>query len=599
MGPMTFGQALGNLVRLKRRTQGLTQLQLSEDAFGTAAKVRRISELESGLVSNPHPRTIDPIISALHITEAEIEECAKSAASVATDDLAAAYQNAMALIDSLAQQFEHEQPSAGLVELDRFLRTKAAEWSALRARIHQIDAEENELANIRKNAELALAAGHLDRVDALLFQAEVLYQRSRTLAEIQKMASLRISRGDVCLLKGDGETALDLYRSGVELFRAFDETEMIREINEIAHRVYESSHRSLRPIFFVSAALLELLLTLPSVGTDRRLSAEAQYRLGLSYRNEYDDPRSRGREVALEKAIHYSKSALALSTVIADPHRTMVCTIGLANCLRDRAKFKRSHADLLEALELLKKARASCGDANECAPLLPHLLNSLGAILQRAQTMGLAIPDVDLNEEALAAFKEAVVASEEHSNPEVWGAARLNIGALLAEKAAAEDLETEESYFLRLRAIAEFNAAIETYPATGAFPFRFAEAQRALGQVLFQHATAMADFDLAEAYLLRAVQAFEVAAKITDADRRSQTWAHIQVYVGAIFAYHSQFAEFSIALGDIDQAIARYEAAASTFEETAALEEKNACEEAIQKIKLKRRELLQDAAAGE
>jgi transcriptional regulator with XRE-family HTH domain len=70
MPERTFGQALGALILQKRRAAGLTQTQLAEDAFQTTAKTRRISELENGTVANPHPKTIDPIISTLKISDA-------------------------------------------------------------------------------------------------------------------------------------------------------------------------------------------------------------------------------------------------------------------------------------------------------------------------------------------------------------------------------------------------------------------------------------------------------------------------------------------------------------------------------------------------
>ncbi|WP_139285768.1 helix-turn-helix transcriptional regulator [Tardiphaga sp. OK245] len=76
MTSQTFGAALGRLIFQKRKALGLTQTQLAEDAFGTSGKTRRISELENGTVENPHPKTIDPIISVLKISEDELRECA-------------------------------------------------------------------------------------------------------------------------------------------------------------------------------------------------------------------------------------------------------------------------------------------------------------------------------------------------------------------------------------------------------------------------------------------------------------------------------------------------------------------------------------------
>ncbi len=88
MRDRTFGSALGKLIIQKRKSMGLTQTQLAEDAFGTAAKTRRISEFDR------------------------------------------AYSEARNLIDAIARQFEHSNPNATLADLDEFLRAKAKEWAA-------------------------------------------------------------------------------------------------------------------------------------------------------------------------------------------------------------------------------------------------------------------------------------------------------------------------------------------------------------------------------------------------------------------------------------------------------------------------------------
>ena len=216
----SFGQALGALVRQKRQVQGLTQMQLAEDAFGTSGKTRRISELESGSVANTHLKTIDPIIATLGITNEELEDCAKRASPRIEDDLDRAYREARNLIEAVARQFDHDKPSAGLVELDAFLRAKAKEWRDLRDRIEQIDADENALSQLKQRAARALADGQFDEVDRLLGKAEEEYQLDRTLSQVRKHAGIRISRGDGRMLKGDANAALDHYRTAVEFYRS-------------------------------------------------------------------------------------------------------------------------------------------------------------------------------------------------------------------------------------------------------------------------------------------------------------------------------------------------------------------------------------------
>jgi hypothetical protein len=93
---------------------GLTQMQLAEDAYGTAGKTRRISELENGTVANPHPKTIDPIILVLKISNAELGQCAAESHSLPDEDLDRAYREARNLIDAIAKQFEHSNPVASL-----------------------------------------------------------------------------------------------------------------------------------------------------------------------------------------------------------------------------------------------------------------------------------------------------------------------------------------------------------------------------------------------------------------------------------------------------------------------------------------------------
>lgn len=125
MAAQSYGRLLGELILQKRRTKGLTQMQLAEDAFGTPSKTRRIVELEGGQVGRPHPRNIDPIIATLGITEVELEDCARRAGTGTGDaTLDRAYREANNLIEAMARQFEHAKPEASLAELEDFLRTR-------------------------------------------------------------------------------------------------------------------------------------------------------------------------------------------------------------------------------------------------------------------------------------------------------------------------------------------------------------------------------------------------------------------------------------------------------------------------------------------
>ena len=180
MAENSFGKFLGELINRKRKSLGLTQLQLAEDAYGNSNKVRRISELENGIVANPYPKTIDPIIVTLGISEEELSECAVLSASKPDASLDRAYREAKHLIEEIAKQFEHSHPDASLNEFDEFLRSKASEWLELKKRISELDSIEGTVVELHTSANDALADGDFDQVDALLLQAEELQQEKRT-----------------------------------------------------------------------------------------------------------------------------------------------------------------------------------------------------------------------------------------------------------------------------------------------------------------------------------------------------------------------------------------------------------------------------------
>src|SRR5579871_1045366 len=170
-GERSFGKAFGALVKRKRRIAGLKQIQLAEDAYGTSAKVRRISEIENGLVANPQPRTIDPLISVLAITEEELEACMAEAPWQPDAELERAFREARALLEAAAARFDLARPDASLAEIEDHLREKALEWRELRERIQEIEVFDHRIAKLRTAALSALSDGDLGTVDDLLLEA--------------------------------------------------------------------------------------------------------------------------------------------------------------------------------------------------------------------------------------------------------------------------------------------------------------------------------------------------------------------------------------------------------------------------------------------
>lgn len=563
MSEETFGQALGKLILQKRRALGLTQVQLSEDAYNTGKKVRRISELENGSVANPHPKTIDPIIVALKISEAEIEACAMQAGSRRDGDLDRAYREARNLIDAVARQFEHAQPDASLAELDDFLRAKAKEWAALRDRIGEIEASDADLIQLKADAALALADGRFDRVDELLAKAEDQYQQERTLAEVRKHADIRITRGYNSLLRGNPEEALGFYQSAADFFKPFDQIEMVNLVQALAGSVYHLSLHSLQPSFFVSAQLLTNIIEIHYVKTNAKLLADISYRLSLIYRNDYQTTRSSAKADLLDKAVAYSRISVAYKAAETETFDTACMKISLANCLMDRAKLLHNAKDISEAISILEKMRSDLRKDMVCQELRDLICNSLGSALLKSRDIDPHVNSLMVRNLALSAFKESLDLSEENSNIERWAAVKGNIAGILAEMANEDGIEESQEYFLRIRAISDYNAAIEA-SHIDLYPFRFADLHHGLAEVLIEHSKLLND-ESSDYCLFRAMQSYEVLKTIYTLDAYPLRWAEAQERIASIFAQHAIMTDVKSVEFDVQKAIEGFEEAAAAF----------------------------------
>lgn len=579
-----FGKALGALILQKRRAKGLSQTQLSEDAFGSAAKVRRISELENGQVDSPHPKTIDPIIVTLGITEAEIEECARAANARVDPDLDRAYREARNLIDALAYQFDHARPEATLSELDDFLRSKANEWRHLKTRVDQIDSEGDELDALKNQATAALTDGQFEKVDELLGRIESTFLEQRTLSEITKQAEIRLTRGDNRLMQEDPDSALDHYLKAAHFFAHFDEEEMIRVLGETAHKMYESGLRTLRPRFQIGVRLLEEMLDLETIKNDRVRENRAYYQLGLVLRNAANQKVGEDRRNLLDQAIDYSRRAASQTVTAGDAFQVTSSMIALANCLLDKGSNDGDLGTLNEALSSNRSARLIALEEADANSLLAHASSGIGStILAIEQCSNEAIPDARIGE-IIGHFDEAITNASEHFNFDIWGAAKVNRARLLEKRAQQSERPDHERAFLRIRAISDYQASIETYPET-VFPFRFAQAHFELANVLFQQGQGSDDAQ-GEAYLFRAVQSYEIASIIFQQEDQSIKWATCQMFIGSAIAHHSNFDDGRTRQYDLPRAMDHFQAALEAFQEHGVDEGREQCERAIARIKV-------------
>ncbi|MCG2841999.1 helix-turn-helix domain-containing protein [Sandaracinobacter sp. RS1-74] len=560
----TFGAAFGALVKRKRRVQGLTQLQLAEDAFGTGAKVRRISEIENGLVADPQPRTIDPLIVALGITEEELDACAASAPWQPDPELELAYRHARALLEAAAARFELARPNASLAEIEDHLREKAVEWHGLRGRIEEIDAVEVGVGRLRDEALVALSGGDLDAVDRLLLKAEEMHQRERTLVEVGRQSELRVLRGDAALVADDGDRAFAMYRDAARMFDPFEPELGADLLAMLAGKVYETSRRSLIDKFGVARRLLDELAAHPFVAADPVEGAIADYRRSLIYNREGVHDPSRIDEGLVRQALAFAESAVGALPSEQEPDFAIYSRIQVGNVhlSLDRVEPDAGHRD--RALEAYGPALLMAEE--ELPKLVATVHNSMGAVhmaQRRGETEDQRRKSLKL---ALEQFGLAVASAEDHYVVELWGSARLNRGFVLAELAQDFEGDPGRRRFLRMRACAEFDAAIEAYPEL-LFPDQFGEANRGLATTL----STMALEDrglLADQNMSRALERLALATQYFGRLRHPLRWAELHVHAGGLFAERARRAAMAGVdpADDIAQAKRCFEGAAETFD---------------------------------
>jgi len=565
MAQQSFGEAVGELIKRKRIAQGLTQLQLAEDAYGDPSRVRRIVELETGQTRRPHPKTIDPLVSALGIAEAEIEACAISSGSQPDPDLDRAYREARNLIDAIAAQFEHSHPEATLAELDDFLRAKATEWRRLRTRIDEIELPTGKISNLRTSAINALANGLFDEVDMLLAEAEDLQQSERTLKEVRRQSEIRVLRGEASLLNNDAISATKHMLQAAEFFLPFDESKMVEILDALAGELYETGKTTFLPSYQVAAALLERTLISSSIQDDQAFIAKTHYRLSLIYRSSSELAEPAEAEALLDKALSHARLSVREDDSESGRFDLASARISLSNCLFQSGKQGQDPALIDEAISTLRGLIRDLTAAHEFPELLAHACNSLGgALLRKISLLDAKTPEESsILEEGLEAFRRAVAAAESGIGLDVWGAAQANLGRILARQ-AKRSADGAKAHFLRIQSAAAFMSAMEAHQFLS-YVFHIAEIQKDLGDLFTEQAMGLRPDD-AEVYLVRALNAYEAACRSFTVERNPEIWAQIQVGMARAVSFHSQLEGVETAVDDLEKALALLSGAQGCFE---------------------------------
>jgi len=225
-----------------------------------------------------------------------------------------------------------------------------------------------------------------------------------------------------------------------------------------------------------------------------------------------------------------------------------------------------------------------CGDKTPLE-LLATACNSLGGALLAGPQLQGTDPTEDTLKDAFEAFSAAVSAAEITLSPEVWAAAKVNCGAVLAMRSQIETHDSESAEFLRIQSIAAYLSAIERYPSLW-FPLNYAEAQVGLARILYEHAR-KSKRELMEFNLLRALASCEAACSVFTEELNPLRWAEIQIYIGSIFGSHAELDEIESTKTDLQEAKTRFESALRIFKESSCASEITFCKQALARIKKK------------
>ena len=303
----TFGEAFGALIKEKRGQEGLTQRELAIKAFDDESKVRRIIELEKGVVNRPHTRTVDPLIVYFNLTKQELEECRQRGLFSSKEQ--ASIGLSRTLMENLAQRFEHDSPDAPDEELLDYLKGKAEELKQLKKRFSEIEGTTRALSNQIAAVNDAIDEGRFDEVDEILAGAEEIQQDERTLREIRTQSDIRFARADAALFRGQRTVALEHYLKGAAYFSGFGNEYVARRYERAAGQFYEVERRRAAPDFSNAIDLSNRALNLTAADDRSARWVIRKYHLALVQQAEA----RRGHSIAkqlLDDAIANARDAL-------------------------------------------------------------------------------------------------------------------------------------------------------------------------------------------------------------------------------------------------------------------------------------------------
>ncbi|WP_147252089.1 helix-turn-helix transcriptional regulator [Thalassospira profundimaris] len=564
----SFGQLIGGLILRKRKALGLTQLQLSEDAFGSASKVRRISELENGTVSNPHPRTIDPLLVALGVSESEIAKCAEEANYHPDDDLTEAYAHIESTLRTVAEQFENENPRANFDEITKFLESKAREYVSLKQQMNEILKSSEGISNSIQNASSQIDAGNIEGAMSFLKIAEDTQLQEKTIKQIRKQASISITRGNCAFLQDDLNLCYQCYERAALYLSHFDKLEMITLFEELAGQMYEGSRRSAFPHVWISVDLLNrCLVEIENAEISDVVLAGLHLKTSMALRQHGLDLVDAERLRVLESSIDHAREAVKLFSQLEDDSEYDLpsAQVALANSFLDIYGLAQDHSHIDTAIEILSDAYDRLEQAKNSRPIFSYVANSLGAAILKKSGFHQASHSPEAMKRAREVFSASEICARENFDIEALISASINLGQIFFSQSQALEESSRKSEFLRLLAISKFMQCREFFSNTR-LPYQLAELHFLLGEVLYVHAL-FSNEEMYEIFSVRCLDAYFQSLEFITAEVEPERYAYIRCRIGAVYGNHAVRMKGDTEKHDLERAIESFEEAEEIYSE--------------------------------
>lgn len=478
-GRISFGARFGHLLKTYRGEQGLTQQQLAVRAFDDEARKSRMSDLENGKIPNPQQKTVDLLVAALGITSEQVMDCRHPIPAL-PPGFQAELGLADGIVENLAMRFGHENSDAGRTGLVEFLKDKARDYKALKARLDELATAEARIANQVAAAKAALDNGNFDEADTVLANAEEMQQAEHTLPQIRKQAALRATRAEAALLKGDAEAAHNQFGTAADFFDAFDPFEGAQHRNGFAAKLYDHGLRYGGPALAGAETLCRLNLAI-------WIEADHPFYWALTQNNLGEVLRSRGERTPgqdgidlLTDAITADQAALRMRSETNHPLDWALTQNNLSKALL--SKGKRTSGQ--DGTDLLADAAIACREALRVFSEADHPLgwamthnNLCNALVDQGErTPGQA--GMHLLAHAVTAGRAALRFYTQADHPLRWAMAYNNLGNALLKQ--GERTPGQAGTDLLSNAATSYKAALNVYTEVD-HPLLRADTQNNLG----------------------------------------------------------------------------------------------------------------------